>query len=177
MEQSPLDGSYKAPAANTPSAENIRLLMSLLDNHLGRFEEYFDAFVHEFTERARQERTERRANISRTNPGVERSFSPNVIAYRFHHGTVELGWTEIWYRPGDSTPRFRRLPMRRGVTNIASVVRRAHPDEVDLLRSHEEESRKYRSIWSDYLALRRQIGHFRRKANKVTEELQKAVST
>lgn len=166
-----MDGSVATPLGTPSTPERLQHLLQMLETDLGGFEEAFDAFVHEFAERAKQERTERRAQIARENPGVTRTFSPNVITYRFHHGSVELGWAELWYKPGDPQVRFRRIPLKKGVAHVAAVVRRAHPDEVDLLRQHEERARQYRQLWTAYLQLRRNIAKFRRMTAQAVESL------
>lgn len=154
--------------ADSPEGAYLELLNTLQTN-LTAFEITFDSVVHAFANRVREERKVRRAQIKQSQPGGERKFSSNVLLYRFHNGTVELVWTEIWYKPDDPTVRYRRIPQSKGIAKISDVIRGAHPDEVDLLREHEDQARRFRKLWIHYQQIRKELGRFSRSARKVLQ--------
>lgn len=152
--------------AGSPEEAYLKLLTTLQTN-LAAFEVSFDSVVHAFANRARAERKARRAEIKREQPGDKIKFSSNVLLYRFHNGTVELVWNELWYKPSDPTVRYRRIPLTKGAAKIAEVIRRAHPDEVDLLREHEDEARRFRKLWMQYQQIRKALVRFNRESMRL----------
>jgi len=115
-----------------------------------------DASIHAFVARAREERKQRRAVLVRSD--ARATFSPYVLIYRVNKGYAELVWSEIFYIKGSNKPRYRRVPCSDGGTHFHQIIKRAHPEEVDLIRSHEVQARAYRKLWSTFVVGRREFG-------------------
>lgn len=128
----------------------------------------FDALAHSFVEQAQAERKEVRAALVRAEPGRERKFSQIILAYRFHNGSIDLYWTQIFRRRGDSTALYRRIPMSKGVAHVSRILKGAEPEEVEVIRAHEFKAREFRKLWGEYLALRRQMSGFQRRCTKLS---------
>ena len=101
--------------------------------------------VHRFISECRQERHEMRKQITLAGAKSQR-YSQAVIVTRTVRGYIELTWAQIWYAKGNSTPRFKRIPMAKGCVHLARLKSGAHEDEYALLALHEAKARAYRDI-------------------------------
>lgn len=134
----------------------------------GDLEQAIDTAAHAFVLRCKEERKARRARISSQLREVGRiDYSPFVLTYRLNRGYIELSWSEVIYRRGSSKPLMKRVPMSEGGTHMSRIIVGAHPDEVDLIRSHEIQARAYRKLWSAFILARRELGHCKKAADGV----------
>lgn len=125
---------------------------------MSEMEGLIDDAMTAFVDRCASERKERRAAIVSANSGSGKiAFSYNVLTYFHHNGSFILSWAQIVYLKGAGKGQrvIRRLPSKNGVTHIQRITAKAHPDEVDLLKSHEYQARLMRKMWTSYLATRR----------------------
>lgn len=119
-----------------------------------------DDAVTAFIDRCIRERKERRTAILAANPGAggkRVKFSYNVLSYYHQKGSFVLCWAQLVYlkNAGAGGKVTRRIACAKGVTHLKRVTSGAHPDEVDLLISHEHQARVLRKMWTDYLVARR----------------------
>lgn len=129
-----------------------------------------DTLLQEFVKRCSEERKAKRAEITKARRDGDRpSYSSMILTYRMQKGYADLYWSQIYYVKGSKTPRFRRLKMTAAGVNLISVVKDAHPLEVELLRAHEIEARAFRKLWSSYVVARREVGKVVAATTKVAE--------
>ncbi len=100
----------------------------------------------------RQEIVARHQRIHGSNAKVETSY--NVLMLPDRLDAFELIWREIWYQRWDGhgpkpKPRYNAIPCKAASgTDMRRVLKGAHPDEVELLTSHELEARRFRNLWA-----------------------------
>lgn len=137
-------------------------------SQLAELEQAIDTAAHAFVLRCKEERKARRAKIaSRLREAGRIDYSPFVLGYRLNRGYIELSWSEVIYRRGSAKPLMKRVPMSEGGTHMSRIIVRAHPDEVDLIRSHEIQARAYRKLWSSFVLARRELGNCKAAADGV----------
>lgn len=100
----------------------------------------------------RKEIVTRHQRIHGSNAKVETSY--NVLLLPDRLDAFELVWRELWYPRWDGRgpkpkPRYNAIPCKAtSGTDLRRVLKGAHPDEVELLTSHEFEARRFRGIWA-----------------------------
>lgn len=135
---------------------------------LSVLEQAIDTAAHAFVQRCRDERKDRRAIIaSQLREGGRPEYSPFVLTYRLNRGYIELSWGELTYRRGSTKPFLKRVPMTSGGTHFTRILTGAHPDEADLIRSHEVQARAFRKLWSTYVQARRELAKVKTAVDQV----------
>ena len=120
------------------------------------------ALVYEagvFVKRAQDERgvlrkeiVTRHQRVHGSNAKVETSY--NVLLLPDRLGAFELVWRQLWYerwngRGPKPKPKYNAIPCKAASgTDMRRVLKGAHPDEVELLMSHELEARRFRNLWA-----------------------------
>ncbi|MFT3755756.1 MAG: hypothetical protein QM769_07375 [Pseudoxanthomonas sp.] len=138
-----------------------------LQDAVKAFEILIDMQVSALIARCRAERHELRAAIAQRSQGRQ-DFSQLIMTYRLINGYADVYWARIYYLKGDRKARFKRLKSSDGQVHLAALSKGAHPDEVALIRSHENQARKFRKLWSTFVEARR-------KAQQTIKALERAL--
>ncbi|MGY0503968.1 hypothetical protein [Luteimonas sp. e5] len=83
--------------------------------------------------------------------------SRRVLFLRFECGRPRLTWHVAWFSRRGPRPRFSSVKSTKSGTALRDVLEGAHPDEMDLLTSHEMTVRDFNARWARIVALRRAL--------------------
>lgn len=118
--------------------------------------------AQEFIERAARERTDLRREIVKRgqHESGSKSFIPTskrVLFLRNENDRPRLTWHVSWYSRRGTGARFSSLKSTKTGTPLRDILEGAHPDEIDLLTSHEMSVRAINKRWAGIAAIRRSI--------------------
>lgn len=151
--------------------------MGEIRRRMEEMEGLIDDAITAFVDRCRQERTDRRQAILAGQPPGTKStirFSYNVLTYGYNKGGFRLGWGQLVYtgkrgENGKAEVVTRRLEGNTRITDMRTVAKKAHPEEVELLKSHEYQSRLLRKLIKDYEEARDAMNALAAIAEKVAK--------
>lgn len=125
----------------------------------------FEQHLQEFIERCQVERKEARqvalaaARARRDAKSGRINASPYVLTYRLRAG-LEIYWAEVKYdRKGRKT--YSRVSTKgAGAPDLRTILAKALPEELEVIRRHENQARAYRAVWAAYARARQQLNGF-----------------
>lgn len=148
-----LDESYRHDAYGKHLAQLDRVGREIYSLRLS-----WERVMNEVCDFLRKERKELRQEISRRYPGEKLKFSDKVISVFTTETGAVLRWTRVWRKSKEEDPSgkiyYTNVKSTKGVFANRDVLKGAHPDEHELLRTHNEQVRALKEGFERQAALR-----------------------
>ena len=135
-------------------------------SYLFEAREEIEALITTFRDDCLSERKKLRSKILEDSSALAETTSPGTCPYfltfRIYDGCLDLYWVRTSFSScpeGSAKKTCRRLA--GGDTSLRLLFAEAHPDEIEIIRRHEEKARLFRRQWAEYSEVRKKLESFR----------------